>query len=208
MAERFDNQYTTPAFTESEWIERFRKLLPCSTGRGARERKDLERLFIEFVRSSYSDYKGIKQFCVAKKMCYSLLQRRGGASFWNRARHYTHTHAMAVAFEKSPGIVEERFENESRVANKILKLLEHATDRLARTQQNEIEDPENATVSPYELDALKEMADSMKKITETNAIILHGGINKHELKSVNLHAYLIDAIKERDKQFGIEEKSE
>ena len=204
MAERGDNQHTLPDFTKEEWIDKFLKLLPKPNS-GNDERKDWEALFMEFVTATYTEYKGVRQFCNAKSVSYATLQGRGGAAFWNRARHHIQVEALAVNLMRAPDIVANKLKREQTVSYKILEALNHAINRILKAQAAEIDDPDDAVINPYEMASLKDMVESIKKITETNAVILNGGVNKMELKSINLHATLVEAMNMRDKQFGIEE---
>lgn len=194
---------SVPSFTEEQWVEKFKSLLPQGNMHDDKAR-DWVALFLEYIRSTPAEYKSLKSFMDAKKIAIPTLNGHSGGTFWNRARQSVQAKALAIALDKSPQLVAKKYEKQLRIVSKLEDAIEHMITKIRKDQEAQDLDP-LLPVNPFTASAVDKLIDGVSKLVETNILLNNDGVQKHEVKSLNLHASLVEAIKQRDQQFGLGE---
>lgn len=166
--------------------------------RGGIKRVPWKEYFVEFITSSLDQYPTMRHFCRTKQIHYGSLARRGGNTFWNQAREAVRTQALAKALEKAPDMLSKKYEKQLRIIDKAETLIEKQLDKLNNPK---------AQFHPLQKLSLEEkietLAKAIKTLAETNKSLRGDDVQKHEVKSINLHAQILEDIKLRDKQFNV-----
>lgn len=215
------NQYTTPPLTPEEAAKRVRQIVR----RGRRVRQpgvDWAKILTEWVHTDKSEFPTIESFCKVKGFHPQTLQRRGGRQLWYDARNAVHDKAIAKALEKAPDALSVKYEDELNVKSKLVRVVDKFADRLLKDPDKPEHPGETATpeqIRAYEIEldlyrkemtlvrseAIKTLAEAVDKLVEVNERI-HGnarpglgGAGTH----VNVYPMLVQAVQQRDKQFGV-----
>jgi hypothetical protein len=199
---KHDNQHTTPPFTEKEWVERFQALVPQPNG--GPDGHDWPTLFIGFIHSTATEYPSLKQYAKSKKVSYSALQTRGGAMFWNRARQSIQAAAIAKAVKEAPETMAVKYAKQLRIISKLEDAIEHRVDLLRNEQEASKKDPVANPPNPFETALMEKLIDGISELAKTNILLDNDGVEKHEHKVLNLHAMMVKAVEDRDKQHRVE----
>lgn len=201
MAEKNQNQYTMPPLTQAEVVDRFKQV--CALGRFNKKKDDHDwlALFVEWIRTEPSQFANVGLFLKAKGVHPGSIQGRGGRTLWNQSRQSVRQTALGHAIEKTPELLERRFERELQVnmkaitvAEKMLKNLEELTDS-----------PDAGIRHLTSKQDLKALAESLAILAKINLELSNNGVQKHQIESVNLHATIVQSIKERDARMGVQE---
>lgn len=202
LAEKGQNQYTSPPLTETEAISRFREILNIERGgSNGTDSHDWMALFVEFIRSDIGDYKGIGNFLRSKKISGFAIQRKGGRTFWNAARNCIKAKAMLKAVEETPGIVAKRYKNLANASEKLTAIVNRMADRMIKAGEP-LADGTFPPQNPFEASALKTLAESTKLLTEI--VQKMTGDEKGDAPSVKVDLYqvVMNSLNDRDKNFG------
>lgn len=194
MAKQHDNRYTTPPFNEAEMVAKFKALLPDPTG--GEEQKNWVKLFIGYIRSTTTEAPSLKAYLAKHGASYPAVQSRGTPMFWNRARRAVQGRALAKAMDKSVDIVAEKYEKQLRIVGKLEDAIEHRVDAI-RTDQKA------GVTNPFEAALIEKLIDGITELTKTNVLLSNDGVQKHEVRAINLHASLVESIKQRDAEMGV-----
>lgn len=195
--------YPAKQFTEADWIKKFQQL-PSAPHAGQNQHDWIE-LFIEYIRSTQSEYRSMQHFCEVKGIAYAAIQTRAGTAFWNRARKSIQLSALAKAMDKSPAIVAKKYEKGIRIVSKLEDAVERSVDRLLKASAP-LPDGSEPPPNPYEAAAIKTLAESTKLLAETN-MKLFGDIKEQDPNTpkIEIHQMLIQAVAQRDKALGVDE---
>lgn len=224
MAEKHDNQYTMPPLTHDQAVARFRELLSVGSARKRYRRSDAHDwlgLFAEWVRTDVGQYPNVSHFLKAKGIHPNSLERKGGRQFWNNCRDSVRVKAMIKSVNAAPAEMAKKFDKQLRiVAN-----LEDAIIESTRKMQQPPDEPEPpgpaATASDlaqykaelkayrrelraHNADAVKTLTEAMHKLAETNLMFQNEGVMKARVETVNIHAVLVDSMRQRDQKYGVD----
>jgi hypothetical protein len=193
-------------FTEQDWIDRFRQL--PSAAHAGQNQHDWIKLFIEYIRSTQSEYRSVQHFCEAKGISYPAIQSRGGTALWNRARRSIQFRALTKAVDKSTNIVAQKYEKEIEVSYNLVEVIKRSTRRLLKASEP-LSDGSDPPPNPYEASAIKTLAESIKLLAETNMKLFgdlkSSGDGTAQIPVIDIHNMLVQVVAQRDKALGVEE---
>lgn len=206
MAQKHDNQYTAPPLTEAEVKAKAAKIFRIhAKGPNGWDRM---ALFAEWIRTDPEKFKNTNQWVASIQDRYpglhpQSIQDWGGKLFWRQARQSVRAKALEKVIAKTPDLIEKKYEKQLRIVSKLEDALEHRIDSIRKDQQNEANP--GSTVNPFELSAIETLIEGVEKLAKTNVLLSNDGIEKHDIRTVNLHASLVEAIKQRDSNLGVSE---
>lgn len=200
MAEKHDNQYTSPPMTHAEVMAKASQVLRRQ-GKGA-IRHDRMALFAEWLRSEPSQFRTSKCWFNGKhpEVNPGSLQKWGGRTFWNKAREVVRAEALSKAISKTPDILERKFEQQLKINVEA----EGLVSKLIRQLCVELESVDSKDRKFLEA-RVRTLVEAVQILNENTLKLANDGVERHEVKSVNLHASIMDAIKERDARLGVVE---
>lgn len=152
---------------------------------------DWKALFAEWL---ICDDKTLAAFCKRKGLHKGSIQKRGGRMFWHEAREAVRTKALRTAMDKAPEALVKKYEKQLRIVGKLEDVIERDADHLLTSSLSD----------PRRHDKLGKLADAVKTLADTNLRLQGDDVQKHEVRSVNIHAEIVDAIEAEGDTYDIE----
>ena len=189
--------------TKEQILARAKELF-ITSGKGA-TRHDQMGIFQEWLISEPAEFPNVGSWMrkVHPDVHKVTIQAWGGAEWWNKARQAMRVQAMGAAIEKAiPNGLAAKYEKQLRIIGKLEDIVERAADRMKRAT-DPLADGTLPPAVPFESATLKTLAESVRLLAETNMKLAGDDISRSEVKSLNLHGNVMDAIKARDKEFNV-----
>lgn len=213
--------YKGPKPTNGKEVREIATRLLRRTGDGNPTHDPL-KMFSSWLATEPSDYRTCKEWMlkVHPDINASTLQSWGGRGFWNLCRDIVRSEAIGKAMDKTPDLLANKFERQLRIVAKLEDAVEKTAEKIMRIPEPPIEPGKDATkeqivqygaelrdyrrdLRAYDASAVKALTEAIHKLAETNILLRNDGVQKHEVTTKNLHAVIVDKIKERDARFGI-----
>ncbi len=196
--------------TKAEYIARFRQITKSNVFTH-QDGHDWPALFLEWIMSEPKDFPTISIFGKSKGIHPISWDKRGGRTFWNKARQAARMEGISKMLQKAPDKIAARMENLVRVQDKLERAIEKLADRVLR----ELDEEEVATDDPkadkearrsktsFNARIMDSLKDIQNGLADVNAKI--GGNPQAGAGQVQINLYdtIVESLRERDAKNGV-----
>ena len=176
--------------------EEVKAVLPFTKQRGP-TKYDRAKLLADWLPS---DDLTIKHFCERHGIYPQLINRWGGARLWNDARVAFRARVLSRALNAAENSMEKKYETHLKAISKGIRLVERQFERML---ENDI--PVSKPFQKSIEEKLEILSKAMRNLSETDKSLRGLDIQKHEIQSINVHAQVVQSIKDRDEKYGLPE---
>ena len=198
-----DNQYTA-LMTKEEALAKARQLFaPRLKGPGTRDWMAmwLDWCFTEPCKYEHTNawvndpetqgkYPGLHE---------QSIQEHGGKLFWKLCREAFRFNALAKVVERAPELLAKRLEEDLEAISQIRK-----TALRLNTELNKLLDGDDEKKKLSLENRLATLGETLALLAKTNQDLANNGVQKHSIESFNLHADVVQALKDRDIRYGVQ----